>query len=272
MPDVSDSNTPIAGETRREIRERERQEVRARVKKWKGERRRKRLKRVGIVFGPVVVLLFILTQFGGDSAQTSDESSGAVATTAPSSGTTSPTATQPSGPLARYVSLDGSAFDEEVNLIRLFESELRLSSNAFNGLNNALGLPDQLGNEDGRRVGLWLLPGEGSLQIVEGVSISIFCGSENVIAANVGDGVVLCRSTLEEANGGASDGMGGFLFEPDASTGISGGWIACSSDVSTERARLEFRVNSTGLDDVGSADGSSSDVINGLKLSVCPSA
>jgi hypothetical protein len=272
MPGVSDSNTPVAGETRREQRERERQEVRARVRKWKGERRRKRLKRVGLVVGPLVVLVFVLTQLGGDTPQTSDGSSNAVATTAPSSGTTAPTATQPSGPRARYVSLDGSAFDEDVTLITLFESELRLSSNAFNGLNNALGLPDQLGTEDGRRVGLWLLPGDASLQIVEGLSISIFCGAEDIIAANVGDGVVLCRSTLEDANREASDGMGGFLFEPDAAAGGPGNWTACGSDVSTERALLQLRVNSGGIDDAGSSDASPSDIINGLKLSVCPSA
>jgi len=270
---VSDSNEPIAGETRQQQRERERQEVRARVRKWKGERRRKRLKRAGLIAGPLVVLLVLLTQLGGDSSQTSDDGSGASATTAPSSATTVVVVSTLRARQARYISLDGAEFEEGVTLIRLWETALQISNNAFNGLNNALGLPDELGNEDGRRVGLWLLPGGGSVRVAEGDSMLIFCGAENVIAANVGDGVIVCRSTLEEANQAAADGIGVFQFEPDAATGGAGDWTACGSEVATERARVSFRVNATSADDAGSSasEASPTDIVNVLKLSVCES-
>lgn len=267
---MSDSNEPIAGETRPQQRERERQEVRARVRKWKGERRRKRLRRVGVIAGPVVVLLFLFTQLGDDSSQTSDDGSNASGTTAPSSATTLLTVSTLRARQARYVSLDGAEFEEGVTLIALWETALRLSANSFNGLNNALGLPDELLNEDGRRVGLWLLPGGGSARVVEGDSIVIFCGPENVIAANVGDGVIVCRSTLEEANQATADGMGVFQFEPD---GGAGDWAVCSSEVPTENTRMSFRVNATDADDAGSSasEASPTDIVNGFKLSTCES-
>jgi len=272
---VSDSTEPIAGETRQQHRERERQEVKARVRKWKGERRRKRLKRVGVVVGPFVVLVFILTQLGGgDTSQSSDDGggSGAVATTAASSDTTFLVITTLPGREVRYLSEDDSRLAPDVSLATLWEAELRTTSNAFNGLTSALGLPDQLGNEDGRRVGLWLLAGGGTLEIHEGLSISVFCGPDNVISAYVGDGVILCRSTLEEANAQAFEGIGVFRFVPDPTTSAAGGWMSCDSEVATEKAHFEFRVNAT-ADDAGSSasDAAPTDIINGLLLSTCAS-
>jgi len=269
MPGVTDSNTP-ANETRQQVRERERQEVKARVRKWKGERRRKRLKRIGVVVGPFLVLLFILTQFGGDTTQDSDGNSGAVATSSPSSETTFLVITTLPGREVRYVSEDDSRLAPDVSLATLWEAELRTTSNAFNGLTSALGLPDQLGNEDGRRVGLWLLAGGGTLEIHEGLSLSIFCGPDNVISAYVGDGVTLCRSTLEEANAQASEGIGVFPFVPDPTSSAAGGWMSCDSEVATEKAHFEFRVNAT-ADDAGSSasEAAPTDIINGLFLTTC---
>ena len=271
---MTDSITP-PNETRQQVRERERQEVKARVRKWKGERRRKRLKRVGVVVGPFVVLIFILTQFGGgDAGQSSDGGGGsdAVATTSPSSDTTFLVISTLPGREVRYISEDDSRLAPDVSLATLWEAELRTTSNAFNGLTSALGLPDQLGNEDGRRVGLWLLSGGGTLKILEGASISLFCGPDNVLSANVGDGVILCRSTLEEANAQASQGIGVFQFVPDPTTSAASGWMSCDSEVDTEKARLEFRVNAT-ADDAGSSasEAAPTDIINGLFFSTCAS-
>ena len=263
---MTDSNTP-PNETRQQVRERERQEVRARVRKWKRERRRKRLKRLAPFLAVLVVLVFVLVQAGGDTPESSDAVGG---TTSPSPGSTAATPITLAARQVRYISEDGTQLADDVSLVTLWESELRITSNAFNGLTSALGLPDQLGNEDTRRVGSWLLAGGGTLEILEGASITIFCGPENVIAANVGDGVILCRSTLEEANAQAAEGMGAFQFIPDPTTSGPGDWTSCDSDVATAKARLEFRVNAT-ADDAGSSanEAAPTDIINGLKLSAC---
>jgi len=211
---------------------------------------------------------------GSDATSASaSASTSASASASPTPDDSSPTSAQPSGPVVRYISTDGSALDPDVSLVSLFESDLRLPSNAFNGLNSALGLPDELTrDEEGRRVGHWDLAGSASIEVVEGNSISIFCGPENTIAAHVGDGVILCRSTLEEANRLTSDGIGVFEFGPNATPGGPGDWIVCGSDVSTANAHLEFRVNAT-ADDTGSSasEAAPTDIINGLRLSACTS-
>jgi hypothetical protein len=88
----------------------------------------------------------------------------------------------------------------------------------------------------------------------------------------VGDGVILCRSTLEEANSQASDGIDVFEFVPNTTSDGPGDWIACDSDVAVESAQLQFGVNATAADDAGSSanDAAPTDIINNLTLSVCP--
>ncbi len=233
-------------------------------------------KRIGCLVSVVIFVglaaLAIVRNLDGDSSDSSDSPAAAPAATAPSGGAT-PTSVALRARQARYISIDETEIDPLTSLVALFASELRITSNAFNGLTSALGLPDELTSKPGGggRVGRWDLPGSALLVIVEGESISLFCGTENLISAHVGDGVILCRSTLEEANSQASDGIDVFAFVPNTTSGGSGDWIACDSGVASESAQLQFGVNAT-ADDPGSSagDAAPTDIINGLKLSVCP--
>lgn len=234
-------------------------------------------KRIGCL---VSVLVFvglaataIVRNLDGDSSESSGSPAAAPAATAPAGGAT-PTSVALRARQARYISIDETEIDPLTSLVALFASELRITSNAFNGITSALGLPDELTSKvgGGGRVGRWELPGSALLVIVEGESISLFCGTENLISAHVGDGVILCRSTLEEANNQTSDGIDVFEFVPNTTTGGPGDWTACDSDVAVERAQLQFRVNATAADDAGSSasDAAPTDIINRFKLSVCP--
>ncbi len=190
---------------------------------------------------------------------------------APGPGTTGASATTeaPTGPLAQYISVDGSQLDGAVSLVGLFEDELRVSGNANNRLISLLGLPDELVVAGGLRNARWELPGSAWVEMSEGESITLFCG-DNTIRGHVGDGIVLCLSTLEEANNAAADGIGVYQFVPDDAGEGAGNWMACDSSVLSENARLEFRVNAT-ADSPGSsaAEASPGDIINGLHLINC---
>jgi len=234
-------------------------------------------KRIGCLIWVVVFVVLaapaIVRNLGSDTSESSNGPAAAPTATAPAGdGTTTSLALR--ARQARYISIDDTEIDPGTSLVALFASELRITSNAFNGLTSALGLPDELTSKagGGGRVGQWSLPGSASLVIVEGVSISLFCGTDNLISAHVGDGVILCRSTLEEANSQASDGMGVFEFVPNTTSGGPGDWTACDSDVAIERVQLEFGVNATAADDPGSSanDAVPTDIINNLTLSVCP--
>ncbi len=218
-----------------------------------------------------LVVFIIVRQFADDPSQSSD----AAGTNQPAArnqpAATNQAATTPTAvPQAEYISLDGSELDLEVSLVTLFEEELS-TPHAVNRFISILGTRFESSSTGGRRTARWDLPGSASVEVVEGTSISVFCGTENVIAAHVGDGVILCRSTLEEANRQASDGIGVFEFGPNATTDGPGDWIACGSDVIAENATLEFRVNATTIDDAGSSanDAAPTDIINGLKLTIC---
>jgi len=232
-------------------------------------------KRVGCLVSVVIFVglaaLAIVRNIGSESSDA--PAAGAPAATAPAGGAT-PTSVALRARQARYISIDDTEIDPDTSLVALFASELRITSNAFNGLTSALGLPDELTSKPGGggRVGRWDLPGSALLVIVEGESISLFCGTENLISAHVGDGVILCRSTLEEANSQASDGIGVFEFVPNTTSDGPGDWVACDSDVASERAQLQFGVNATAADDAGSSanDAAPTDIINSLALSVCP--
>ncbi len=233
-------------------------------------------KRIGCLISVVIFVglaaTAIVRNLDGDSSASSDSPAAAPAATAQAGGAT-PTSVALRARQARYISIDETEIDPLTSLVALFASELRITSNAFNGLTSALGLPDELTSRTGggERVGRWDLPGSATLLVVEGVSISLFCGPENLVSAHVGDGVILCRSTLEEANSQASDGIDVFEFVPNTTSDGPGDWIACDSDVAVERAQLQFGVNAT-ADDAGSSagDATPTDIINGLKLSVCP--
>ncbi len=224
-------------------------------------------------FGAVIIWHQAFVDDPQDSDATSALTSASISASASASTMRKLISTPVVGPTVRFVSIDGTALDQEVSLVTLLESDLRLSSNAFNRLNSTLGLFDEQSRDpDGCRVAQWHLAGSASVEVVEGFSISIYCGTEDALTAYVGDGVILCRSTLEEANLAASDGIGVFQFCSNPVPKGPGDWIACESDVPSENARLEFRISAT-ADDPGSsiADAAHTDIINGLVLSACQS-
>jgi hypothetical protein len=134
-------------------------------------------KRIGCLVSVVIFVglaaLAIVRNLDGDSSESSDSPSAAPAATAPAGGAT-PTSIALRARQARYISIDETEIDPLTSLVALFASELRITSNAFNGITSALGLPDELTSRTGggERVGRWELPGSARLVIVEGESLS----------------------------------------------------------------------------------------------------
>jgi hypothetical protein len=171
---------------------------------------------------------------------------------------------------ARFMSDDGSPLSPDRSFVQLFDDDLQVSSNAASGFTNAFGLPDLVTPANPGRVSRWDFPGGAFVEAHDGRRMTAHCGTAGVFG-HVGEGVLLCISTLNEAKAALADGMADFVFTEDAESAVASSWNSCDAASTFDQAIIEIWVNATGSEDRGfsSAQVTGDEIINGIELRKC---
>lgn len=171
---------------------------------------------------------------------------------------------------ARFMSDDGSPLSRGRAFVDAFAEELEINSRAGNQLVGAFGLADSVTQGSGVRTSHWDFPGDAFVELIDGRRITAYCGTAGVFG-HVGEEILLCISTLDEARTALADGMAGFEFAEDATSDVASRWSSCDAESTFDRAILEIWVNATGAEDRGfsSDQVTGGEIINGIELRTC---
>ncbi|NIR37374.1 MAG: hypothetical protein GWN73_16605 [Actinobacteria bacterium] len=168
------------------------------------------------------------------------------------------------------MSEDGSPLSPDRSFVQLFDDDLQVSANAASGFTNAFSLPDLVTPANPGRISRWDFPGGAYVEVHDGRRLTAYCGSAGVFG-HMGEGVLICISTLDDAKAALADGMAGFAFTEEATSDAASTWNSCDAESTFDQAILEIWVNATGGDDRGlsSDQVTGAEIINGIELRKC---